>query len=242
MIHIYKRELHSFFISPLAYAICAVFMLIFSITFIYGITDLKGTTFSFSFPTIFYVNFFYFIFLLPALTMKSFTEERRAGTEVLLFSAPVKMGSVVMGKFLAVSTVYLLMLLMSFVYPLIAMIYGGVIWSSLICGYIGFFLWGMCCLSIGLLISSLTENQVVAAILSEGAMLLIFFLDAFKSNAFLSQIPVVSNVLNYLSSQDRFLGFSKGIFTLDDVIYYVIFIAAFLCITVISIEKRRFSR
>ena len=242
MLHIYKRELHSFFTSPLAYAICAVFMLIFSITFIFGITDLDGTTFSFSFPAIFYTQFFYFIFLLPALTMKAFTEERRAGTEVLLFSSPLKLSSVVLGKFLAVSTVYLAMLAVSFVYPLIAMIYGNVVWSSLLCGYIGFFLWGMCCISVGLLMSALTENQVVAAILSEGAMLLLFFLDTFKNNAFISSLPVVSDVFDYLSSQNRFLGFSKGIFTLDDLVYYVVFILAFLFITMITIEKRRFSR
>lgn len=242
MLHIYKRELHSFFTSPLAYAIGAVFMLVFSVTFIYGITDLEGTTFSFSFPAVFYANFFYFLFLLPALTMKSFTEERRAGTEVLLFSSPLKLSSIVVGKFLAVSTVYLAILLLSSFYPLVAMIYGGVVWSSLICGYAGFFLWGMCCLSIGLLVSALTENQVVAMILSEGAMLLLFFLDAFKENGFIKNLPVISSIFNYLSSQDRFLGFSKGIFTLDDIIYYVVFIAAFLCITVVSIEKRRFSR
>lgn len=242
MIHIYKRELHSFFTSPLAYAICAVFMMIFSITFIYGITDLEGTTFSFSFPAIFYSNFFYFIFLLPALTMRCFTEERKSGTDVLLFSSPIKLSSVVIGKFLAVSTVYVVMLAMSLFYPLIALIYGNVIWSNLICGYVGFLLWGMGCIAIGLLMSSLTENQVVAAILSEGAMLILFFLDAFKDNAFIKSIPVVSDVFTYLSAQDRFLGFSKGIFTLDDLIYYVFFILAFLCITIITVEKRRFSR
>lgn len=242
MFSVYKKELQSYFFSPLAYVITAIFMLIFSFTFINWLTNLVGTTFEFSFATIFYNYFFYFIFLIPALTMKSFAEERKAGTEVLLMSSPLNVFQIVIGKFLAIATVYLAMMAVTFIYPVIALINGNVVWSSLICGYIGFFAWGLVCISVGMLMSTFTESQIIAAILGEASMLLLYFVDTFASNSFISTIPVVSDFLTAISPQARFANFATGVFSLSDLVFYITFVIVVLCWTMISVEKRRWTR
>lgn len=242
MLSIYKKELQSYFYSPLAYVISAIFLLIFSWDFVNYITNLNAIVFSFSFATIFYNKFYFFIFLIPALTMKTFAEERKNGTEVMLMSAPVSVLQIVTGKFLAVATVYLTMTLLTVIFPIITAFNGGVLWSSLICGYIGFFFWGLVCIAIGILVSSFTENQIIALIISEASMVFLLLVDNLKENAFFSSISWVSAFLNWLSPQERFYGFSKGMFSLGDLIFYITCICAFLAWTMIIIEKRRWKR
>ena len=166
MFSLYKKELRSYFYSPFAYVIAALFMLVFSIDFISGLSNLQGTKYAFSFPNILYTNFFYFIFLIPALTMRTFADERKSGTEVLLITSPLNVFQIVLAKFLAIATVFLMMLLLTLFFPLLTMITGQVMWSSLVCGYLGFFLWGLVCIAIGMMMSSFTESPIIAAILS----------------------------------------------------------------------------
>lgn len=240
MFYIYKREVQSYFYSPLAYAVCGVFTLIFSIFFLNLVTVTNKVEFSFS--ALFYDSFFYFAILIPALTMKVFSEDKKIGTETLLFSAPINVFDIVIGKFLAVATVYLTMMATTFIFPLIAFFSGEVIWSSLICGYIGFFAWGLVCIAIGMLMSSFTESQIIAALLGEAAMVALIFVDILKDNVAIAGIPVFSNILQALSPEERFVGFSVGIFNLSDLIFYLSITVAILAWTMISVEKRRWSR
>ena len=161
MFSLYKKELQSYFLSPIAYFVIAFFMATFSLTFIQEIGNVSSSTYTFSFSSIFYVNIFYFIFLLPLLTMRTFSEERKNGTETLLLSSPLNVTQIVMAKFLATATILLIMLAASLFYPIITSIYGRVIWSSLICTYIGFFLFGLVCIALGIFISSLTEMPLL---------------------------------------------------------------------------------
>ena len=239
MFAVYKKELQSYFCSPLAYATGAIFILIFSLSFINWILNLKTVTFSFSFSTIFYNNFYY---LIPALTMKTFSEERKNGTEVLLMSAPLNVFKITMGKFLALATVYFCMMALTFAFPVIAFFTGKVVWSELLCGYIGFFFWGLVCISLGMLMSSFTENQIIAAVLGEAVMIGIMFIDTFANNNFVANNQALHSVITWLSPQQRFYSFAKGIFSLDDIIFYITMIAVVLVWNMISIEKRRWSR
>ena len=157
---LYKKEVQSYFCSPFAYVVSALFLLVFSLSFINGISNMTSNVLKFSFSNIFYNSFFYFIFLIPLLTMRTFAEERKSHTETLWLSAPITIPQVVLAKFFAVATVFLLMMLLSLVYPLIAWWHGSVIVSSLICGYLGFFLWSLVCIAIGILISALTDSQM----------------------------------------------------------------------------------
>ena len=119
MFALYKKELQSYFLSPIAYFVIAFFMATFSLTFIQDIGNVSSSTYTFSFPSIFYVNIFYFIFLLPLLTMRTFSEERKNGTETLLLSSPLNVTQIVMAKFLATATILLMMLVVSLFYPIL---------------------------------------------------------------------------------------------------------------------------
>ncbi len=242
MFSLYKKELQSYFLSPIAYFVIAFFMATFSLTFIMDIGNVSSSTYEFSFSSIFYVNIFYFIFLLPLLTMRSFSEERKNGTETLLLSSPLNVTQIVLAKFLATATILLIMLVFSLFYPIVTSIYGRVIWSSLICTYIGFFLFGMVCIALGIFVSSLTEMPLLAILMSELAMHLLFIMDNMSDNAYLSSIPVLSDVFSWFSNQTKFYVFSQGLLQFSDLLGYFTEIVVFLIWTIISVEKRRWSR
>lgn len=242
MFALYKKELQSYFLSPIAYFVIAFFTATFSLTFIMEISDVSSSVYEFSFSTIFYVNLFYFIILLPLLTMRAFSEERKNGTETLLLSSPLNVTQIVMAKFLATATILLVMLVVSMIYPMIAAMYGRVIWASLICTYIGFFMFGLVCIALGIFVSSLTEMPLISILISELAMLLLLLMDNLSTRAFLSSIPVLSDLLTWFSNQSKFYIFSQGLLQFSDIFGYVTEILVFLIWTIISIEKRRWSR
>lgn len=242
MFALYKKELQSYFLSPIAYFVIAFFTATFSLTFIMEISDVSSSVYEFSFSTIFYVNLFYFIILLPLLTMRAFSEERKNGTEMLLLSSPLNVTQIVMAKFLATATILLVMLVVSMIYPMIAAMYGRVIWASLICTYIGFFMFGLVCIALGIFVSSLTEMPLISILISELAMLLLLLMDNLSTRAFLSSIPVLSDLLTWFSNQSKFYIFSQGLLQFSDIFGYVTEILVFLIWTIISIEKRRWSR
>ena len=243
MYSMFKKEVQSYFYSPFAYTIIGVFLFIFSFTFINWITTIQTVKFSFSFATIFYNYFYFFIFLIPALTMKTFAEERKNNTEVLLMSTPLNVFKIVIGKFLALVLVYFTMMVATFIYPIITLIFGEVKWSSLICGYVGFFMWGLVCICIGMLISSFTENQIIALVVSEVIMALLLLVDNIKDSTFLySKMNIIYRFLNWLSPQERFYGFSQGVLSLSDVVFYISLIVVLLAWTMLSVETRRYRK
>ncbi len=242
MFALYKKEVQSFFCSPFAYVVSALFLLVFSLSFINGISNMDSSVLKFSFSNIFYNSFFYFIFLIPLLTMRTFAEERKSKTETIWLSAPVTIPQVVFAKFLAVATVFLMMMLLSLFFPLVAALHGTVIGSSLACGYLGFFLWSMVCIAIGIMMSALTDNPILAAVLGEAAMILVIFLDNFTNSALIQSVPFLSKIFTWFSTETRFGAFSQGLFSLSDLIFFISITLVVLIWTVIIIEKRRWSR
>ncbi len=242
MFSLYKKELHSFFLSPFAYVLAALFMFVFSLSFATSIGSMTSSTLKFSFPNIFYNNFFYFIFLIPILTMRSFADERKGGTEVLLLSSPLSVFKIVLAKFLSVATVFLFMMVVSLFFPIVTMIKGEVMWSSLICAYIGFFLWGLVCIAVGMLLSALSENAIIAAVLGEILMQGMLFLDSFGATALVESYPALNSVISWFSLQRRFVFFSQGLFRLEDLIFFLSATAVVVSWITIAIEKRRWSR
>ena len=240
MFALYKKELQSYFLSPIAYFVIAFFMATFSLTFIQDIGNVSSSTYTFSFPSIFYVNIFYFIFLLPLLTMRTFSEERKNGTETLLLSSPLNVTQIVMAKFLATATILLMMLVVSLFYPILTSIYGTA--GAIVLGVPVGFLFGLVCIALGIFISSLTEMPLLAILMSELAMLLLMLMDNLSVNSFLSSIPVLSDVLSWFSNQTKFYVFSQGLMRFSDLLGYFTEIVVFLIWTIISIEKRRWSR
>lgn len=242
MFSLYKKEVQSYFYSPFAYVVSALFLLVFSLSFISGISSMDSSVLKFSFSNIFYTGFFYFIFLIPLLTMRTFAEERKSHTETLWLSAPITIAQVVFAKFFAVATVFLLMMVLSLFFPLVAWWHGSVILTSLICGYLGFFLWSLVCIAIGILMSALTDNPIIAAVLGEAAMILVLFLDNFTNTALIQSIPAAAKIFGWFSTETRFGAFSQGLFSLADLVFFLSITLVVLIWTVIIIEKRRWSR
>jgi ABC-2 type transport system permease protein len=242
MFSIYKKELQSFFYTPFAYIITALFMLLFTSIFNVGISDMDSSTYSFSFAGTFYNVIFYFILLVPIMTMRTFADERKFGTEVLLMTSPANVFKIVIGKFLGNVTVFLFMLLGSTIFPIVTALNGEVVVSQLICAYIGFFCWGIMCIAIGMFISSFTENSIIAAIIGEVAMLALIFVDDFSRTGFVSQYETLENILYSFSAQPKFYYFATGVIRLSDIVFFISAVVVFLGWTILSIEKRRWKR
>jgi ABC-2 type transport system permease protein len=180
--------------------------------------------------------------MIPLLTMRTFAEERKSKTETLWLSAPITVPQVVFAKFLAVATVFLLMMLLSLFFPIVAALKGTVVVSSLICGYLGFFLWSLVCIAVGMMMSALTDNPIIAAVLGEAAMILLIFLDNFTKTGLVQSVPVLSKILTWFSTEVRFGAFSQGFFSLADLVFFISLTLVVLVWTIIIIEKRRWSR
>ncbi|MBR1591435.1 MAG: ABC transporter permease [Ruminococcus sp.] len=242
MFSVYKKELQSFFFTPFAYAIAALFMFLFTYMFNTSIGNMDSSSFQFSFTEIFYNVIFYFIFLVPIMTMRTFSDERKFGTEVLLMSSPLNVWQIVLGKFFANITMFLFMIAGSAIFPIVTAINGQVVVSQLICAYTGFFFWGAMYIAVGMLVSSFTENSIIAAIVGEIIMFGFLFVDDFAQTAFISQFPALQSALNAFAAQPRFSYFSQGFIRISDIVFFLSAIIICLVWNYISIEKRRWNR
>jgi ABC-2 type transport system permease protein len=239
MFSLYKKEIQSFFYSPFAYVLSALFMLIFGFAFVNRISNMQTSVFQFSFPDMFYNNFFYFIFIIPLLTMRSFADERRGGTEVQLLTSPLTVPQIVLAKFFAIVTVFLFMLVLSLFFPIYVSYHGTVIWPSLICGYLSFFLWGIVCIAIGMLLSSMQSSSIIAAIIGEIVMEGFLAIDQLAASKWIESNPKLNSVVTWFSMQRRFLFFAQGMFRLEDLVFFLSLTVMVLFWIILHIEKRR---
>lgn len=233
---IFKKELKSYFYSPIAYVLIGLFLLVGSILFfVFNLASGYADT-----RWIFMNGIFILILMIftSVLTMRILAEDRKNGTEVLLLTSPVNITSIVVGKYLAALIVFLLMTGITFVYPLITFAFGAQFTVEIIGGYIGFMLLGASFLSVGIFASSLTENQVVAVIISFVMLLVMWIISGVSG--FLG--GTIAKVLNWISLLSRYEDFNRGILNLGSIVYYLSFIAVMLFLTVRVIEKRRWSQ
>lgn len=238
---IYKRELRSYFCSFTGWLFVAVNLFVMGLYFIvYNM--LMG------YPTIAYVLqsiVFTFIVTIPILTMRTLSEERKNKTDQLILTAPVSVGRIVLGKYLALATVLFLPTAFMGIVPLFLMQGGefrlGVSYASLL----GFFLYGCLALAVGLFLSSLTESVVIAAVLSFGALFLGYIMPGISnlltSTGTSAVTTVIGNVLSCFDMVSRFDTLSSGYFELEAVVYYLTAIGLALFCTAQTIQKRRYN-
>lgn len=234
MFTIYKRELKSFFYSPIAYSVIGFFVMATALFF--WMNNIMGG--SPMFTSVLSNVSLMLVFIAPILTMKLLAEERRNGTEVLIRTSTVSISGIVYGKFFSAFTVFCIMTGITVIFPLIMMTRGTVSMATTFGSYIGFILLGSTFIAIGLLMSSMTENQVVAAISGFVILLMMFLLQAIAS--FVG--GVVGQAMNWVSLIARYNDFSQGIFNLTSVIFYISFTMVILFITIMNIERRRWSQ
>ena len=232
---IFRRELKAYFTSPIAYIFIAVFYIYTSTFFAsynlyYGTTDMS-TSFTSAFTII--------MILLPLLTMRLFTEEKRQKTDQCLLTAPVNLFSIVMGKFFAAVCVFLcaMAIYVLYVITLVALA-GSVAWATVIGNFVALLLLGASFISIGIFVSAMTENQVVAAIVSFIIIMLFYMIDIFAGNV---QVEWLRNVMSSLGFYTRYYEFSTGIFSIPSLVFFLSAIFIFNFLTVRALEKRRWS-
>jgi ABC-2 type transport system permease protein len=175
------------------------------------------------------------MFIIPGLTMRLFAEEKKQGTLELLYSYPVRDGEVLFGKFFACFTVFLVMLALTGLYPILISVVGSLEIRLVLAGYLGILLLGMTFISVGVLMSSLTSNQLVAFILGFGTLL--FFWVLGFSSAFLD--PKMGAALNHASLAQHVNNFSRGVISTRDLIYYVNFSVFCLFLTIQALASHR---
>ena len=232
MLALLKKELHSYFITPIGYAFIAIYLAVNGVLF--TVFTLKS---GFSTPdTYFTWSVLALVLLVPILTMKSFAEERKMKTDQLLLTAPVSLTAVVGAKLLGAYIVYIAALLASSLNCLALDIYGSANFAILFGSYLSLMLVGLACISIGVFVSALTENQLVAAIITMGMLLVIIYISFFNAQI---ENDVLRTVLSWISLLDRYSMFTYGIFDLSALIYYISIAGVFYLLTVRVFEKRR---
>lgn len=234
MFAVFKKEMHSYFTSVIGYVFLVIYLALGGGMFAY--TTLFAMTAD---VTTFYIMMLVFsAILLPLLTMKSFSEERKIKTEQLLLTSPVSITGMVMGKFLAAYVMFAGCIILNSLYFLILNYYAVLKFLILLGNVVAMLLVGMAFISIGLFVSSLTENQLAAAI---GTIAIIgsFLLIGLLSSLFPSSHWFRMYVLNFISILTRFQGFANGYFDIASLVYYLSISAIFLYLTVRVYDRRR---
>lgn len=221
---VFKKELKTYFLSPIGYIAIGIFMLMFSIFFYlttisYGSVDMGN---------LYYATARYGLLLIvPLLTMRMFAEERKNGTEQLLLTSPRSVTSIVLGKFFAALAVILITLVLSIIYAIIISFFGTVNIPTLIVTMIGFLLVAMAAISIGMLASSITENQIISAIITIVVLVAPWFL------------VDISPIFSSIDLIDKFLKFPSGLVSVSDTICLLSITVMCVLITIVLIKRRK---
>lgn len=232
---IIKKELRLYFSTPIAYVFISVFVCISALLF--TINNLINGNASIS--VIFSYLPIIFVIIIPILTMRLMAEERALKTDQLLLTAPISVTSIICGKFISAVAVFGVSTIVMLMYPVILSFYSKVEWGMVFSNYIGFFLMGAAFTSIGIFVSSLTENQLVSAIVSIAALAFTFILSYAIDP---TGIKIIDAVIDAFSIPAHFDTFFIGLLDIAEVVYYLSVIVIFILITVIRTEKRRISK
>ena len=234
MFAIFKRELKAYFTSPLGYVFLAIFYA-FSGLFFYIFSLSVGST---DISSVFLMMFIVLMVFVPLLTMRLLSEDKKQKTDQLILTAPVSLLSIVMGKFLAAYAIFAIGVAVMPVYGFVMSTFATASWLPIWGNTVGLLLLGGIFVSIGLFISSLTENQMIAAIGGFFINLMILLMNTLKSalpNGFLQ------DVLSSISVYSRYSEITNGIFSLSSLIFFVSVIFIFLFLPVRVLEKRRWA-
>ena len=245
-----QKELKGYFASPIAYVVIGFFALMFGYFywallgfFVEQSARMMGLQGG---PTqnvneqmirpVFMNASVLLLFTLPMVTMRTYSEEKRSGTIELLLTSPITDFQIIVGKFLGAMGLYAAMLAVTFIHMGVLWAFGTPEWKPLVTGYLGLLLMGGCFVSVGLLISSFTSNQIVAGAVTFGVFLILWVINW---PAPFAPWPWLQTFLNYASIVDHFDDFSRGVLDTKHVVYYISFIAFGLFLTARSVDTER---
>ena len=231
---IINRELGAYFSSPVGYVFLTVFYVFSGFFFFAGVLARQSSDISYVFSNMFSIS----LFLIPVLTMRLFSEDRKHRTDQAFLTAPIHLTTFVLGKFFSALLVFMMGQAITFIYMLIIASLATPNWSLYFGNFFALLFLGMALISIGMFISALTESQIVAAIGAFAAGLFILLLDSVSG---LFQSRFVAVALSNISFIQRYKGFASGIFDLADVFFFLSVCTLFIFLTVRVHEKRRWS-
>src|SRR4029077_1491447 len=255
---IYRKEMSHYFVSPIAYIVIGLFLFFTGLFFTNLVAIIieqsfemtmrsaqLGTPFQMDVPSAVLRNFFgvlslLLLFILPMLTMGVYSEERKRGTMELLMTSPITDAQIVLGKFLASLSLFSLMILPTACYQVFLFLYSDPRppWRLILVGYLGVLLLGAVLLAIGSFISSLTENQLIAAVLTFGTFLLLWVIDIGGRGA----ETVSGQVLQYLSVIRHYDDFTRGVIDTSSLIFYASWIVFGIFLTMRAVDSMRWRR
>jgi ABC-2 type transport system permease protein len=223
MFAVIKKELKSYLFSPIGYIFVGLFLLMFSLLFYVAVYYNRSSNFQYAF----YDASTIMTFLIPVLTMRMFAEERKNGTEQLLLTSPRSLVSVTLGKFFAALVMVIIAMAFTLIHLAILCHFGTPDMNIVWCTLLGFFLLNCAYVSFGMFASSITENQIVACVVTIGVFIAMWFL------------PNVSSSFSSISLMAMFEHFPQGIIALDEVVMFVSFTILFILLTIIVLQRRR---
>ena len=230
---IIKREVNAYFTSAVAYVVMAVFFL-FSGMFFWNMLYYDRSSLVYVFSSMFMVT----LCVLPILTMKLFSEEKRQKTDQALLTAPISVCKIVLAKFLSAEIVYLCCMAVYIPMTLVIACFTAPQWGMILCNLIGMFLLGSTIIAIGVFISSLTESQVVAAVAGIATG---FFISMLDNIASMINVDFINTVIKAVSFMTRYRNFYSGLFNIADVVFFLSVIGLFLFFTTRVIDRKRWS-
>ena len=225
-----KKEFKSYFCTPIGYIFIGVFLIAFSISFALILTQSGGII---DFGTMFVYIFNYwptiiaFAILIPLITMRTFSEERKTGTEQLLLTSPISITKIVLGKFFATLLILIVSILWLFIYVGILYYFGTPDFKIILTTMFGFFLFLMTYMAFGIFASSITENQIVSAILS-----ILFFIVTWVVGAFFTNLEMYSFM-------NMFFNFTQGQIDIGNTVTFITFTITCLLLTITVMQRRK---
>jgi ABC-2 type transport system permease protein len=246
-----NKELRSYFNSPIAYAVIGFFAFAFGFMFWVFLRGFVAESMRMTMsqmgaagpvninqmmlrPLVMQISVIV-LFMLPMVTMRTYAEEKRSGTIELLLTSPITDWQIIVGKFLGALGLYAAMLFVTILYMAILFWFGNPEWRPVAAGYLGLLLMGGCFISVGLLISSLTKNQIVAGFLTFAVFLMLWVINWIGEGSG----PITREIVTYLSITEHFDDFARGVIDSKHVIYYLSFITFGLFLTAKSVDSER---
>ena len=223
MFAVIKKEFKSYFYSPVGYVFIGLFLIMFSIFFYVDVFQYQRTNFEY----IFYSGATILTFIVPILTMRAIAEERKTGTEQLLLTSPLSITKVVLGKFIAATLIVAITEICTFLYFGILCYFGTPHITTALVTLLGFLLLAMSYISFGILASSITENQIIAGVITIGFFILTWFL------------PQFSSIFTNFSLINMFSKFPTGQIDIADTVTFVTFTISCILLTIIVMQRRK---
>ncbi len=244
-----RREMRVYYTSPIAYAVMVIFLVVSGYFYFVNFTYFALLSFQVGQnPYLATLNVnervlaptfgdmaVVLLFIMPLLTMRLFAEEKKAGTFELVMSYPLRESEIILGKFFAAFGVFGSMMIPTLLFPVMAVTLAQTDLGPVVTAYLGLILLGAAFISLGLFLSSLTENQIVAAVLTLGSLMVLWLI----GNASRTSSSTLAKVLSDISIIAHFDGFHQGLIDTRDLVYYVLFTLFFLFLTARSLESKR---